>query len=293
MSGKSIPELSKAFDRTEGQIRELIVEYKLYLKAIDLVWTKGEMIVLANPAVEFNPPVRFLQSSGHKAKIGIGYDMANLEVVFNQADAEKKFKHLLDKLVIHPKRGLGATATYDDVFADYEEDSGSAGGSSKGGTGDSQQSSGSGDKSSSGGSSDSGDSKKKTSLKAGALFAYPVTINSNLIIQLMKEAKDLNCIKFPSAGTFLLRNVVESILKEIIDQQKANPASKLLDLEGSLALCLSNNVVLDTSDKKILKEFLKTHVSYLNLGSHGTIIPNYERVMAARDCIDQFIKKYV
>ena len=65
--------------------------------------------MLLKPAVAFNPPVRFLQTSGHKDKMGISYDTANLKVKFSK-DADKKFKHLLKKLVINPVRGLGATA---------------------------------------------------------------------------------------------------------------------------------------------------------------------------------------
>ena len=114
-----------------------------------------------------------------------------------------------------------------------------------------------------------------------------------LIVQLMRESRDINCKKFPASGTFLLRNVIESILKHIIDLQKANAASKTLDLEGAINLCLSNGVLLPPTDKKILKEFQKIYVSYLNLGAHGNVIPNYDMVMAARDCIDQFVKKNV
>jgi hypothetical protein len=47
------------------------------------------------------------------------------------------------------------------------------------------------------------------------------------------------------------------------------------------------------NDKKILKQFQQDHLSYLNLGAHGNVVPNADRVAAARDCIDQFIKKQV
>ena len=96
-----------------------------------------------------------------------------------------------------------------------------------------------------------------------------------------------------SAATFLLRNIVETILKHIIDLQKANAASKTLDLESAINLCMSNGVSMSVSDKKILKEFLKNYVNYLNLGAHGNVIPNPDMVAAARDCIDQFVKKNV
>jgi hypothetical protein len=107
----------------------------------------------------------------------------------------------------------------------------------------------------------------------------------------VQEAKNLNCTQFPSAGTFLLRNIVEALLKEIIDQQKANPASERLDLQKAIDLCMSNKVTLPQADKNILKEFRKSHLDYLNLGAHGNVIPNTSRVMAARDCIDQFVKR--
>jgi len=91
----------------------------------------------------------------------------------------------------------------------------------------------------------------------------------------------------------LLRNIIEALLKDIIHQQKANPASRPLDLEGCLNLCSSNNVGLPSEDKKILKEFQKNYLSYLNLGAHGNVVPNPDMVMAARDCIDLFVKRNV
>lgn len=275
-SGKTITQLSKAFDRTKGQINDLILEYQLYLKALELNWTRHEEAVLLNPAVEFNPPVRFLQTQGHKALIGVSYDKANLKIVFENLEAKRKFKHLIYKLVINPQHGLGATASYDEVFKDYgvkvsakakaKKDAGGA--KSKG-------------------------KKGSANPKSGALFSYSVTLNSGLIRQLMKEAGALNCRTYPSAGTFLLRNIIESILKHVIDDQKANPASTQLDLEGSINLCMSNRVSLSKDDKKILKEFHNSHLNYLNLGAHGTVIPNHDRLMAARDCIDLFVKRNV
>ena len=46
-------------------------------------------------------------------------------------------------------------------------------------------------------------------------------------------------------------------------------------------------------DKKVLKEFNKIRLSYMNLGSHGTVIPSPERVEAAGSCIDQLVKRSV
>lgn len=280
-AGKSIAKLAKAFDRSQSDIKELIVEYLLYLKALGLNWTKKEKEALLNPAVEFNPPVRFLQTKGHKDKIGISLDTSNLKVILHSGEAKKRFKHLIRKLVISPQKGLGATATYDDVFVDY-------GGATSGGSSSAKTST-----KSAGATSPAGKgASSKSPLKSGALFAYPVTLSNALIIQLMREARDVNIKKFPAASTFLLRNIVEAILKEIIHKQKANTKGKTLDLEGCLHLCLSNAITLPTNDKKILKEFLKDHINYLNLGSHAGIIPNADRCAAARDSIDQFVKSH-
>lgn len=289
-AGKSVPKLAKTFDRTPRQIRELILEYRLYLKALGLQWSAKEKAALLNPAVEFNPPVRFLQTKGHKQKMGISYDDANLTVIFAGKEAEKKFKHLIAKLVICPQKGLGATATFDAVFADYKGKKPSGTATSTAGRAGS--SAGTGSPATSGG----GGAAKQSGAAASrpdTLFAYPVTVTNALVSQLMREAKDLSYKRYPASATFLLRNVVEAILKHIIDQQKANPASKALDLEAALNLCLSSSVSLSTSDKKVLKEFKGSHLSYLNLGSHGNVIPNPDRVAGARDCIDQFVKKYV
>jgi hypothetical protein len=208
-AGKSVTKLAKVFDRTQGQIKDLILEYLLYLKALGFTWTPQEKVVLLNPSVEFNPPVRFLQTSGHKGKIGVSsYDTTNLKVVFDNAEAEKKFRHLLKKLVIEPRKGLGATATYDEVFVDYGgkgASGGTAGGAKSGGTGKGKSGGASGG--SSGGSSGSGVGGAAP-LKVGALFAYPVTVTNAVITQLMKEAKAINGKNFPAASTFLLRNIV-------------------------------------------------------------------------------------
>lgn len=292
-AGKTVAKLAKVFDRTQGQVKELILEYLLYRKALGFTWTAHEKDVLLNPSVEFNPPVRFLQTSGHKNKVGLSYDTTNLKVVFADAEAEKKFQHLLKKLVITPQKGLGATATFDEVFADYTTKAttgaGSTGAGSSGGKGSGTSSGGAAGSASTGGSSGGGTGAPKP----GTLFAYPVTVTNAVITQLMKEAKSLNGKNYPAATTFLLRNIVESLLKHIIDAQKANPASKVLDLEGAVNLCLNNTVNLPVTDKKVLSEFKKAYVAYLNLGAHGNVVPNPQMVFAARDCIDQFVKKNI
>lgn len=295
--GKSSAQLAKAFDQKPGQINDLILEYQLYLAALALPWDAHEKAILLNPAVEFNPPVRFLQAKGHKAEVGISYDRAALKVDFKDAEAKAKFKHLVKKLVINPEPGLGATAQYSEVFADYVvsapapgSSGASSGGASSGGATSSGTTggaaSGTGSAGGSGGSSGTGAKNKN------ALFVYDSTITSGLLAQLMKEAKAISVKAYPSASTFLLRNIVETILKHIIDDQKANTSGKVLDLEGALNLCASAAVKMPNDDKKLLAEFKKTHLAYLNLGAHGNLIPNPDRTFSARDCIDQFIKKY-
>src|SRR5205823_3228272 len=131
----------------------------------------------------------------HKEKMGISYDTANLAVVFDGKEAEKKFKHLLGKLVINPVKGLGATASYEAVFADY----GSAASSSKVGgtkTGKTRGGTASGGTGASGGGGSGGSTSGKTAgstaAKPGSLFGYPVKkINNALVTQLLKEAREI------------------------------------------------------------------------------------------------------
>jgi hypothetical protein len=109
----------------------------------------------------------------------------------------------------------------------------------------------------------------------------------------MSEAKDLNTQKFPGAGTALMRAIMEGILKHIIDDQGANPANKMLSLEDALGIAASKSITLPADDKKILQEFRKSHLDYVNLSSHATSIPNYLRLKSVRDCVDQFVKRNV
>jgi hypothetical protein len=303
--GKAIPQLASVFARKQPLIRDLIVEYKLYLAALKLPWTDAEKAALLDPAVEFNPPVRFLQSSGHKSAVGITLDRVNLEVVFENDEAVKKFRHLVKKLVVSNEPGMGATATYADVFADYvsqkdlETEPPPSGSSGTGQQSGSSAAEGSGvtsqpEPSTSQPSDDSSQEKSGGSkLKPGALFNYALSSNSLVLVQLMKEAQNLNTTKFPAAGTALLRAIVESILKHIIHDQSANPDNKLLSLELALDISLGNGVKLNADDKKILKEFKKSHLDYVNLGAHATSVPNHLRLISARDCVDQFIKRNI
>lgn len=181
-SGDSLGKVAKVFNLTQGEVKDLILEYMLYQKALGVSWTKQEKERLIDPAVAFNPPVRFLQTSGHKERMGISYDTTNLKVMFT-GDADKKFKHLLKKLVIAPVKGLGATASYDAVFADYGA-SGKVGKTKS----TSEGSSGTGSKTS-GGTTGKGDAIKGAGQKKpNVLFAYQPTMTNALIVQLMKEA---------------------------------------------------------------------------------------------------------
>jgi hypothetical protein len=56
-SGKSLAKLAKLFNVTQGEIKELILEYQLYLKALTLPWTHTEKDILLKPNLAFNPPV--------------------------------------------------------------------------------------------------------------------------------------------------------------------------------------------------------------------------------------------
>jgi len=289
-SGRSIPQLAKAFRQTQGEIREFILEYKLYQAALACKWTKEEKARLLDPRVQFNPPVRFLQTQGHKNQVGLKYDKTNLEIQFENNEAKSKFRHLVNKLVVQAEKGLGATASYDEVFADYippkksgtqSETTGAPGsGPSKMGGGGSAAGKGSG-----------GPKGGKT--KPTALFSYPATKNNTLLHQLMKEAKTINARSHPAAATFLLRNILETILREIIEEKNFNPDGKKLSLETAMNLCLSKAKNLPADDVKVIKDINNTHLDYLNMGAHGGLVPNFERVKTVRDSVDQFVKRNV
>jgi hypothetical protein len=268
VKGHSVSQLAKIFNQQKGKIRDFILEYKLFLQSLEYEWPDEEREKLEDPAVKFNPPVRFLQGQNHKERVGVELDREALQIKFTAADAGDKLQHLIRKLVIKPEKGLGATASYDAVFEDYKAKPGGAAAPPKG-------------------------KGPSPNLKQGALFNYPINLHNQLLRQLAKEARNLNCIAYPASGTFLLRNFLEVLLKQIIEDQGANSAKKSLDLEGSINLCLSNKVELHSDDTKILVEFKKNHLDNLNLGAHGTLIPNSLRLFAARDCVDQFVKRNV
>ena len=303
--GKSVAKIASDFGIKPGEVKDYIIEYKLYLEALSLDWTEEERKILLNPAVAFNPPVRFFQTKGHMAQLGISYDKANLKVGFSDELAKLKFKHLIKKLVVEPTKGLGATASYSEVFEDFvppadppkgedEPDGGEGSGTSgaDGGSGEGDGKGGDG-----GGGSGSGGGGKaggSPALKAHALFNYPVKKHNNILKQLMKEAKSINSKSHPAAATFLMRNILECITKLIIEEQSANKTGQQLSLEKALDICLSKAVSLPPADKKILKQLKQpTNLDYMNLGAHGIIIPNQSRLLAIRDIVDDFVRRNV
>ena len=279
-AGRSVGSLAMAFDRRKGQIRDYILEYSLYLKALSFNWSTEEREALEDPSVEFNPPVRFLQSQGHKEKVGIEFDRDALEIKIAGAASEQKLKHLVKKLVVHPEKGLGATASYDAVFEDFKPDSAN----------DDAKNQKKNDEDS---KSDDSDKKPSPNLKAGALFNYPVSQHNQLIKKLAQEARSLNCQTYPASGTFLLRNLIEALLKHLIYEKNANKSGNNIGLETALQIAASPALGLSSADKQILSEFRKSHLDYVNLGAHGNIIPNPLRLFSARDCIDQFVKRHI
>jgi hypothetical protein len=52
--GKTLPKLAKLFHVTQGEIKELILEYQLYRKALALQWTHTETDILLKPNLAFN-----------------------------------------------------------------------------------------------------------------------------------------------------------------------------------------------------------------------------------------------
>lgn len=310
--GKTTKSLATIFDKTQTEIQKYILEYELYLEALKLEWTPEDLKVLHNPRLEFNPPVRFLETKGHKSKIGLDYDLKKLSVRFN-GEAKQKFRHLILKLVIDKTRTKGhqnklsATSTYEDVFSGYCSSSGSAESMEQRIPARDRDPAArphtSAQSSDAPCSETSGTSKKAVPKKAKQpnldlnvrksksdkfLFNYQTTITSGLVQQLMREAAGLDISKYPASATFLLRNILEALLRHKIH---ADAPSRPLpsSLEECLRSCSSNACVLDKSEKKILKEFFDSHLSYVNLGAHAQVIPSSERVKTARVGVAAFI----
>jgi len=213
--GRSFGQLASIFDRPQGAIRDLVLEYEVYLEALKLTWTAAEKVKLLEPSVEFNPPVRFLQTSGHKQLVGLDLDRINMPIKFIAPDSKAKFQHLIRSMIIVQK-GPSATASYAEVFADYVVPAASGEGCgqqvSPQGCGSARNAgTGAANTGTSGGNAAINQASVggSTKLKLGALFDYPVLVNDLTLKQLMKEANDLNTKRFPAAGTSLLRSIIE------------------------------------------------------------------------------------
>lgn len=287
--GKTVPVLAGIFKRPKGKIRDLIIEYMLYLEALKLKWTADEKAKLLDPGIEFNPPVRFLQTEGHMSAMGITMDREALKVVFSNALARKRFQHLVKKLVIEKPKGMGATASFENVFkdfvpADYPGDGSpdaeaQPGDSTDGGKGDD------------GGPDGKPDAPGGPKLKAGALFNYPVKKDSLTLKQLMKEASQINANNLPASATALLRSLLESILKHLIDENGKNKEGKQISLESAIDMALNGQLGLGHDDRKILKDFKSNHLNYVNLGVHANLVPSPSRVFDVRNSVDQFVRR--
>lgn len=288
-NGETLVHLARTFEISQSDVRDLILEYLVYLESLKLTWTDEERETLLNPNLQFNPPIRFLQTSGHKEAIGISLDRVNLKVKLEDDEARNKFRHMIEAFIVNPKKGVRATSSYNDVFGDYEPLPAT---STEAAADETNTSPGEGNKGETGDGEAPGDTSK-FSPKKYCLFQYDVTIKSALLVKLMYECSRLSANTYPAAATSLLRSLLESLLKHIIDQQKGNPDDKRLSLENAIDLCLSSKIKLPKEDKDVLKSFRKEHLDYVNLGVHGNVIPNLMRTLAARDAIDQFIKRNI
>lgn len=298
-SGKTIDKLSEVFNKNRNEIINYLMEYTLYLEALKFDWTQKQKEQLIDPEIKFNPPVRFLQGSSHKEKMGIEYDTENIKIIFKDDLSRKKYKHLIYKLVLNLGKGLKAISSYEDVFKDFttssplggQKDQSSEENDQSPETGEDDNSSDDRDLSPSPPKEDPKPAPKPKPLK-NALFSYESSSNSELLINLANEARRLSIKQFPCAGTFLLRNIVEAILKELIVKNDANGENNNISLESALGLCMGQKINIPKEDKKILGEFRTHHLNYLNLGAHGNIVPNENKLRMARDCIALFVRKY-
>ncbi len=276
--GKSVQALSRIFHLTQSEVVNFLIEYELYLEALKLGWSAKEKEKLLDPNVAFNPPVRFLESRGHKEYVGIEYDKANLKIVFKKPDSKKRFKHVVKNLVVDKKAGLSGPSSADMVFKDFAD------------TAPTPTPAPNPSPSPAPAPTSPSSSPAPPRLKPNALFSYPVTAQSALLRQLMKEAKNISSKAYPASATFLLRNILEALLKHLIDEAAANPQKKSLSLHEAISICQTNKVPLSKDERKVLKEVQKHHLDYLNLGPHGGLVPNQTRTLMIRDMIDQFIK---
>lgn len=302
---KSSSEVAKVFNKSNSEIQGFLMDYEIYKEAVKLKWTEAELHVLQQPRLEFNPPIRFLETKGHKEKVGILLDKTNIKVSFADATAKQRFKHLVAKLVVHRTPGIGATASYEAVFEDFkvptakkaspkssgDEKVGGDGHPKSGSPGSSDDPSGEAGHGKGKGSSSGGGIGQK---KPGRLFNYKPKVQNTLIEQLMTEAAELDCKKFPGAGTVLLRCIVEAVAKRIIQENKLDPDNKVDDLSTALSLLRkSPKTPLTKEERKIIEEFGNQNLQYLNLVAHANVRPNFARLETVLSIIDMFIKKHV
>lgn len=299
---KKVDRVARTFNCKPSEIQDYLVEWELYTQSLAFDWSDTERSVLRKPRLEFNPPIRFLQTKGHPDLVGIKLDKHNLRVEFRDQEARNKFRHLISKLVINRSPGLTATSKFADVFSDYvplrkrliepvdiETSSdpqserflppSDAQGDTTEFTPDS-------------GSLDTGRTTPKVApLKPGCLFNITVSEPHSLLEQLFREAKTLNCEKFPAAGTALLRVILEAITKNLVQKFGIDPEFKVDSLETAVTALVGARGGVSTADKAVLKDFRKHHLDHLNLSLHANKRPDYVRLQSANHSIVEFIRR--
>jgi hypothetical protein len=111
----TVAQLAKIFNQPKGKIRDYILEYKLFLQSLEYEWPDEEREKLEDPAVKFNPPVRFLQGQNHKVRVGVELDRDTLQIKFTAPDAQEKLQHVIRKLVTKPEKGPISVTNLDAV----------------------------------------------------------------------------------------------------------------------------------------------------------------------------------
>ncbi len=88
---------------------------------------------------------------------------------------------------------------------------------------------------------------------------------------------------------------MEVLLKDVIHQAAVGRGTaKKQGLEETINACMAlQKNAISAEDRKILGEFKKNHLNYLNLGTHGNLKPNADRLRDVRDCLVQFIKRNI
>ncbi|WP_425417348.1 hypothetical protein [Oricola indica] len=306
-SGLIIDRLADIYRSKPAEIRSFLIQYDLYLKVLALDWSAGELEKLKEPNLQFNPPVRFFDTSANRQRVGVEFDTIECRVNLVGEEADGKLKHLIRKQLLEKGNSITATSTYDEIFADYtppkKPDSGQSDGGSQGGGQSDGGSQGSGSASSDGSSekeSGEGDGTQPSGAaetsgahsrrKPYALFDYRPVKTSQAWAQMLKEARALNCKNYPVAGAGLLRSIIEYVLKGIIDDKNLNPKGKDHTLVSALDLVLSAQV-LSAKHKRILVAFRRdSYPEHLNLLLHGNRKAHHTKILQIRDAIDEFIK---